>query len=211
VAGAAVVVVVAGAAVVVVVAGAAVVVVVAGAAVVVVVAGAAVVVVVVGAAVVVVATATPSYISPYKIQLSVATFTRVPLLYIPSKNNCEFLLLIVTPDAGTKVVLAEPNSIKLYWYPIGIATEEFSGTVKFIGEDVDKRIVLLTSANSNVKLEFFVITVEIFEMLGSRSNWSVPEFQSIPTPASVDCSTVELSISESTYAFVARRAVFAMP
>ena len=70
--------------------------------------------VVVGAAVVVVATVTPSYISPYKIQLSVATFIKVPLLYLPSKNSCEFLLLIVTPDAGTKVVLSEPNSIK--WY-----------------------------------------------------------------------------------------------
>ena len=133
------------------------------------------------------------------------------MLYLPSKNNCEFLLLIVTPDAGTKVVLAEPNSIKLYWYPIGIATEEFSGTVKFIGEDVDKRMVLLTSDNSSVKLVFFSTTIDEFENCTSKSNWSVPEFQSIPTPASVDCSTVELSISESTYAFVARSAVFAMP
>ena len=66
----------------------------------------------VGATGVGVGVATPSYMSPYKIQLFVATFTRVPLLYLPSKNNCEFLLLIVTPDAGTKVVLAEPNSIK---------------------------------------------------------------------------------------------------
>jgi hypothetical protein len=93
------------------------------------------------------------------------------------------LLLIVTPDAGTKVVTPDPISIKLYLYPTGIAIEEFDGTVKIIVEEVLRRIVLLTSSGSNVKPVVFVITVPTFKICGSTSNLSSLEFQSSPVPA----------------------------
>ena len=80
------------------------------------------------------------------------------------------MLLIVTPDAGTKVVTPDPISIKSYLKPIGIATEEFAGIVKFIVEEVLRRIVLLTSFKSKVNPDVFVITVFKLLILGSKSN-----------------------------------------
>jgi hypothetical protein len=80
------------------------------------------------------------------------------------------LLFIVTPDAGTNCVTPEPISITLYLYPTGIDTEEFDGIVKFIVEEVLRRIVLLTSSNSKTKLLVFSITVFTFAILGSTSN-----------------------------------------
>ena len=72
------------------------------------------------------------------------------------------MLLTVTPDAGTKVVTPDPTSTKLYLYPIGILTAEFSGTIKFIEDDVESKIVLLTSIGSKVNSDVFVITVLLF-------------------------------------------------
>ena len=67
------------------------------------------------------------------------------------------MLPTVTPATGEKVVLADPISIKLYWYPIGIATDEFNGIDKVIGEEALRRMVLLASTNSSVNPETFVI------------------------------------------------------
>ena len=93
------------------------------------------------------------------------------------------MLPITTPESGANVVLPVPISIKLYWYPTGIATEEFDGIVKVIEEDVSKSIVLFTSDSSRVKEESFVIAVEKFKIFGSISNLSSTEFQSMPFPA----------------------------
>ena len=69
------------------------------------------------------------------------------------------MLLIVTPGDGTKVVLPEPISTKVYLDPTGIAAEEFVGTVRFIPEEVESKTVLDASAISNVKAVLFVITL----------------------------------------------------
>ena len=69
------------------------------------------------------------------------------------------MLLTVTPDAGTKVVLADPISTKVYLDPTGIATEEFSGIVRFIAEDAESKTVLDTSASSSVNAVLFVVTL----------------------------------------------------
>ena len=74
-----------------------------------------------------------------------------------SINSCEFLLLIVTPEDGTKVVLPEPISTSVYLDPTGIATEEFAGIVRFIPEEVESKTVLDASAISNVNAVLFVI------------------------------------------------------
>ena len=68
------------------------------------------------------------------------------------------MLLIVTPDAGTKVVTPDPISIRLYLDPTGMATDEFTGIVRFIVVDVDKRTVFDTSARDNIKFVVFVTT-----------------------------------------------------
>ena len=62
-------------------------------------------------------------------------------------------------------------------------TAEFSGIVKFIEDDVDSKIVLLTSRGSRVNPDVLVITVLLFNSCGSRSNRKSTEFQSIPFPA----------------------------
>ena len=93
------------------------------------------------------------------------------------------MLLIVTPDAGTKVVTPDPISITLHLYPIGIETEEFRGIVKFIVDAVESKIVLLTSRGSKVNPDVLVITVLLFNKCGSRSKRSSTAFQSIPLPA----------------------------
>ena len=66
------------------------------------------------------------------------------------------MLLIVTPDAGTKVVLPDPISTKVYLDPTGIATEEFTGIVRFMVDDVESKTVLEISATSKVKFALFV-------------------------------------------------------
>ena len=125
------------------------------------------------------------------------------------------MLLIVTPDAGTKVVTPEPTSTKLYLYPTGISTAEFSGIVKFIEDDVESKIVLLTSSGSKVNPDVLVTTVLLFSNCGSRSNRTFTEFQSIPFPARDGyppvAPLIASTISESTYEVVARFAVFAIP
>ena len=125
------------------------------------------------------------------------------------------MLLSVTPDAGTKVVTPVPISITVYLYPIGILTEEFSGTVKFIEDDVESKIVLLTSRGSKVNPDVLVITVLLFSNCGSRSNLKSTEFQSIPFPASAGYPPVAplmaLVIAVLTNACVARFAVSSMP
>ena len=68
------------------------------------------------------------------------------------------MLLIVTPDSGTKVVIPDPISIRLYLDPTGMATDEFTGIVRFIVVDVDKRIVFDTSGRDRVKFVVFVTT-----------------------------------------------------
>ena len=121
------------------------------------------------------------------------------------------MLPIVTPDAGTKVVLPEPISTKLYLYPIGIFTAEFAGTVKFIGDDVCKKIVLLTSRGSKVKADVLITTVLLFNNVGSRSNLSSTPFHSRPSPARFGYSAVAPATALMTYACDARFAVFAIP
>ena len=96
------------------------------------------------------------------------------------------MLFIDTPDCGTNVVTPEPISIKLYLYPTGIETEEFSGTVRFIEDVVDNKIVLLTSRGSSVKEDVFVVTTALFKIACCRSNCSSTEFHSIPSPAKRD-------------------------
>ena len=125
------------------------------------------------------------------------------------------MLLTETPDSGTKVVTPVPTSIKVYLYPIGILTEEFDGIVKFIDDDVDKRIVLLTSCGSSVNAEDFDITELLFRIAGSRSNCSSTEFQSIPFPASAGyppvAPLIAFVIDKLTNDCVARFAVFSIP
>ena len=125
------------------------------------------------------------------------------------------MLLIVTPDAATKVVLPDPISTTVYLYPTGISTAEFSGIVKFIGDDVESKIVLLTSRGSKVNPDDLVITVLLFNSCGSRSNCKSTEFQSIPFPARAGYPPVApltaLVIDVVTNAWVARFAVFGIP
>ena len=105
----------------------------------------------------------------------------------------------------------DPISITLYLYPTGIETEEFNGIVKFIVDDVESKIVLLTSTGSKVNPDVLVITVLLFNNCGSRSNLKSTEFQSIPFPARFGYSSVAPLIASITYACVARFAVFAIP
>ena len=121
------------------------------------------------------------------------------------------MLPTVTPDAGTKVVLAEPISTKLYLYPTGILTAEFSGIDKFVGDDICKKIVLLTSRGSKVKADVLTTTALLFNIVGSRSNLSSIPFHSRPSPARFGYSPVAPSIALITYACDARFAVFNMP
>ena len=145
----------------------------------------------------------------------VPIFNNVAWPYCVSINSCEFLLLIVTPDSGTKIVLPEPVSIKLYLYPTGIATEEFEGIVKFIPSEVLRRMLLLTSSKDKVNAEVFVITVPEFKICGSRSNCKSTEFQSIPFPASSGyppvAPLIAFVIDVVTNDCVAKFAVFAIP
>ena len=125
------------------------------------------------------------------------------------------MLLTVTPDDGTNVVLPDPISTTVYLYPTGISTAEFRGIVKFIGEDVESKIVLLTSSGSKVNPEVLVITVLLFSSCGSRSNLKSTEFQLIPSPARSGYPPVApltaLVIDVVTNACVARFAVFGIP
>ena len=125
------------------------------------------------------------------------------------------MLLTVTPDDGTNVVVPDPISITLYLYPIGISTAEFKGTTKFIADEVDNKIVLLTSSGSKINPDVLVITVLLFNNFGSRSNLESTEFQSIPFPArSAYPSAAPLMAFVTdvvTNACVARFAVFAIP
>ena len=121
------------------------------------------------------------------------------------------MLPTVTPDAGTKVVFAEPISTKLYLYPIGILTAEFSGTDKFAGDDICKKIVLLTSRGSKVKADVLTTTVLLFNIIGSISNLSSILFHSIPLPASSGYSPVVLSIASLKSDCVTRSDVSAIP
>ena len=112
------------------------------------------------------------------------------------------MLLIATPDDGTKVVTPDPISTKVYLYPIGMLTSELSGTVKFIEDDVESKIVLLTSRGSKVNPDVLLITVLLFNSCGSRSNLTFTEFQSIPSPARAGyppvAPLIASTISEST-------------
>ena len=60
-------------------------------------------------------------------------------------------------------------------------------------------IVLPTSCASNVKLEFFVITIPVFEIIGSTSKASMSAFHKSPVPASSGYSPVEFDMASSTY------------
>ena len=88
---------------------------------------------------------------------------------------------------------------------------EFNGTVKFMLELVDNKIVLPTSSKPKEKLDDFVITVFIFAILGSTSKASVSAFHKSPVPASAGYSPVEFAIASSTYCSVARRDVSTIP
>ena len=121
------------------------------------------------------------------------------------------MLPTVTPDAGTKVVFAEPISTKLYLYPTGILTAEFSGTDKFAGDDICKKIVLLTSRGSKVKPDVLITTELLFNSVGSRSNLELPPFQSIPSPARSEYAPVVLLIASVKSDCVTKSAVFAIP
>jgi hypothetical protein len=121
------------------------------------------------------------------------------------------LLPTVTPDAGTKVVFAVPISTKLYLYPTGILAEEFSGTVKFIGDDALSKIVLLTSRASKVNPVVLITTVLLFNNDGSRSNLELPPFQSIPFPARSEYAPVVLFIASVKSDCVTKSAVFGIP
>ena len=112
-----------------------------------------------------------------------STFKRVPLLNGPSKNNCEFLLPRVTPEAGENVALTIPRSTKLYLCPTGIATEDSKGITMLIGFVLDNKIVLLTSRGSKVNPDVLVITVLLLSSAGSTSKFKSLVFQSKPAPA----------------------------
>ena len=125
------------------------------------------------------------------------------------------MLLTVTPDDGTNVVLPDPISTIVYLYPTGISTAEFKGIVKFIAEELESKIVLLTSSGSKVNPDVLVITVLLFSNCGSRSNLKSTEFQSIPSPARSGyppaAPLIALVTAVVTNACVARFAVFGMP
>ena len=72
-------------------------------------------------------------------------------------------------------------------------------------------MVLLTSFNSNVKPDVFVITVLAFAILGSTSNLVSTEFQSSPVPARSGYPPVDVSIAFVTYAVVAKSDVSSIP
>jgi hypothetical protein len=87
--------------------------------------------------------------------------------------------------------------------------------VKFIVEEVLRRIVLLTSSGSSVNPDVFVITVPTFAIRGSTSNLRSTEFQSSPVPARLGyppvAPLIASVISVSTYSVVAKRDVSVMP
>ena len=96
-------------------------------------------------------------------------------------------------------------------YPTGILTAEFSGTVKFIGDDVLSKIVLLTSRASKVNPVVLITTVLLFNNEGSRSNLELPPFQSIPFPARSEYAPVVLFIASVRSDCVTKSAVFGIP
>ena len=100
-------------------------------------------------------------------------------------------------------------------YPTGIGTDVFSGRVTIIGLEEYKIAVLPTSSGDKVKLSVFVTTVPEFASLGSTSNLSSTEFQSIAVPARFENSPTTpptaLETAVFTYVFVAKSAVFAIP
>ena len=68
-------------------------------------------------------------------------------------------------------------------YPTGISTKAFSGRFIVVGLEEYITIVLPTSLADAVKSSVFIITVPVLLILGSISNLSSIEFQSIPFPA----------------------------
>ena len=100
-------------------------------------------------------------------------------------------------------------------YPTGISTEAFAGSVTVIGLEEYKIAVLPTSLADKIKLSVFVIIVPEFASLGSTSNLSSTEFQSIAVPArSENCPVTPPTAAEIavfTYVCVARFAVFDIP
>ena len=110
------------------------------------------------------------------------------------------MLLIVTPDSGTKVVTPVPISTNVYLYPMGISTVEFAGRVKFIEDAVESKIVLLTSRGSKVKPDVLITTVLLFNNVGSISNLSSIPFHSRPSPARFGYSAAAPSKALITYA-----------
>ena len=100
-------------------------------------------------------------------------------------------------------------------YPTGISTEAFAGRVTVIGLEEYKIAVLPTSLADKIKLSVFVITVPAFASLGSTSNLSSTEFQSIAVPARFEYSPVTPPTADEiavfTYVCVARFAVFTIP
>ena len=89
------------------------------------------------------------------------------------------------------------------------------GSGDITGPEYESNIVFATSPSSNVKLLSFVITVFIFAILGSTSNCSSTEFQSIPFPARSGyppvAPPIALVIAVLTNDCVAKFAVFDIP
>ena len=142
--------------------------------------------------------------------------TKVPFEYCPSKDFILDLLLIATiPLPSDTVTDPVPVWIMSIEYPTGISTEEFAGRVTVIGLEEYKIAVLPTSLADKIKLSVFVITVPAFASLGSTSNLSSTEFQSIAFPARFEYSPVTPPTADEiavfTYVCVARFAVFTIP